>query len=41
MHRVETDQIPLDNLKNAEILHSDSLVRKLQALVAKSIDVAL
>jgi ribosomal protein S14 len=41
VHRVETDQIPLENLKNAEILHSDSLVRKLQSLVSRSIEVAL
>ena len=28
-------------MKNAEILHSDSLVRKLQSLVSRSIEVAL
>lgn len=41
IQRVESDQIPLDNLKNAEVLHSDSMIRKLQGLIARAFHLAL
>jgi len=41
LHRVESDLIPLENLKNAEVLHSEILVRRLQGLVTRALDLAL
>jgi len=38
---VESDQIPLENLRNSEVLHSEGLIKRLQGLILKILEIAI